>query len=343
MSEVREIKLEIPNEMTDEEERPELSDDQGNQTKDKEGHDVGNAASEIDSTTPARECVIPMSQERVSQLEIPNEMTDEEERPELSEDHGNQTQGEEGHDEHHDTGNVALESDLTTLGRWCGIVRPIIILGLMHFLNTVAGGILNVGADILEPQRICRVNLGYSEDECDHMDTNHSDVQAAVQQYQNTLNDYRTPIGDLLPLFLHWANLFFDGFRDSRGRKLLMVFVLGGFVGLALFYLLMSLNPHWPVEVLCAASFVEDITGSRVFFNMVVNSYMADITTPETRTKRMGFVNAVWHLGSPIGKSLGYWIYQYLGFAGVFITSAVPWIVCFLYTLFMILESHRPE
>ncbi|XP_076030078.1 putative peptidoglycan muropeptide transporter SLC46 isoform X2 [Oratosquilla oratoria] len=278
---------------------------------------------------------------------IVNEIMDEEERHELPGDDGKLTKDAEGHDEHCDMGNTALESDLTTPTGWCGKISASayhvlsnIRLEPMLFLKMVAESNFKVVADTLELERICLVNLGYSKDECDHMDTDHSDVQAAVQRYQNTFNYYQTLMDCLLPLAVI---LFFGGLSDSRGRKLPMVFVLGGFVGLALLYLLMSLNPHWPVEVLLGATFVVDITGSWVVFNMAVYSYMADITTPETRTKRMGFVDAVWYLGSPIGMLLGGWMFRYLGFASVFITSAVLWTVCFLYTLFIIPESRSPE
>ena len=72
-----------------------------------------------------------------------------------------------------------------------------------------------------------------------------------------------------------------------------MTIVLGGFVALAIVNIVIALNPFWPVEVFYAATIAVDITGSWCIFNMAVYSYLADITPTETRTKRMGWLDAV--------------------------------------------------
>jgi len=104
-------------------------------------------------------------------------------------------------------------------------------------------------------------------------------------------------------------------------------------------YIITALNPSWPVEVLYAATLAVDITGTWVVFNMAVYSYMADITAVETRTERMGWMDAVWYLGGPIGTLLGGWIYPTFGYVTVFAVSAVLWIICIIYVILVIKES----
>ncbi|KZS15944.1 Thymic stromal cotransporter [Daphnia magna] len=118
-----------------------------------------------------------------------------------------------------------------------------------------------------------------------------------------------------------------------------MVIVLGRFVVYAIVYLLVILNPSWPVEVLYAASLAVNATGSWVVFNMAVYSYLADITTMETRTKRMGWMDAAWSMGRPLGTLLGVWLYQTFGYVTVFAVSAILWLICLIYTATVIKES----
>ncbi|KAI9551862.1 hypothetical protein GHT06_022198 [Daphnia sinensis] len=187
----------------------------------------------------------------------------------------------------------------------------------MLFLKMVAEGNVTVIAETLQLDRSCRVNLNFTEEDCMAMDDgNHSDVQKAVQVYQNNFNYYQGLTASLLPILV----IFLVGsISDRYGRKLPMVIVLGGFIVYAIVYLLVILNPSWPVEVLYAASLAVNATGSWVVFNMAVYSYLTDITTMETRTKRMGWMDAVWSMGRPLGTLLGVWLYRTLGYVTVYL------------------------
>lgn len=154
--------------------------------------------------------------------------------------------------------------------------------------------------------------------------------------YQNTFNYYQSLMASILPLLVI---LFAGSISDQYGRKLPMVTVLGGFVMFAVIYIITALNPLWPVEVLYAATIAVNATGSWVVFNMAVYSYLADITTTETRTKRMGWTDAVWYMGGPIGTVMGGWLYRAYGVATVFAVSAVLWLLCIIYVILVVKES----
>ncbi|XP_069938913.1 probable peptidoglycan muropeptide transporter SLC46 isoform X1 [Cherax quadricarinatus] len=207
----------------------------------------------------------------------------------------------------------------------------------MLFLKMMAEGNYKVVADTLEIDRVCRVNLNFTKEECINMDSdNYSDVQIAVQKYENTFNYYQSLMDSLIPLAVV---LFMGSLSDIHGRKPPMLAVLMGFVAVAAIYLVTSLNPSWPVEVLYAGPLAVDITGSWVVFNMAVYSYVADITPPENRTKRLGFLDACWYLGGPLGRLIGGWLYQFAGYPAVFFLSGVLWGFCFVYVLLWIPES----
>ncbi len=122
-----------------------------------------------------------------------------------------------------------------------------------------------------------------------------------------------------------------------------MASVLAGFVALALVNIAIALNPPWPVEAFYAATLAVDITGSWCVFNMAVYSYLADITSTEKRTKRMGWMDAVWYLGGPVGTLLGGWLYESYGYVTVFVVSAILWSVCLTYVIVVVKESVRTE
>ena len=126
---------------------------------------------------------------------------------------------------------------------------------------------------------------------------------------------------------------------DRYGRKIPMAAVLTGFIAFALVYIVTALNPSWPVEVLYAATVAVDITGTWIVFNMAVYSYISDVTSTNTRTKRMGLLDAVWYLGGPIGTLLGGWLYRTFGYVAVFATSAVMWLICLIYVIAFVRET----
>ena len=126
---------------------------------------------------------------------------------------------------------------------------------------------------------------------------------------------------------------------DRYGRKIPMAAVLTGFIAFALVYIVTALNTSWPVEVLYAATVAVDITGTWIVFNMAVYSYISDVTSTNTRTKRMGLLDAVWYLGGPIGTLLGGWLYRTFGYVAVFATSAVMWLICLIYVIAFVRET----
>lgn len=207
----------------------------------------------------------------------------------------------------------------------------------MLFLKMIAEGNYKVVADTLEIDRVCRINLNFTQEECANMDDgNHTDVQIAVQKFENTFNYNQSLMDSLIPLAVV---LFMGSLSDIHGRRPPMLAVLAGFVAVAAVYLLTSLNSAWPVEVLYAGPLAVDITGSWVVFNMAVYSYVADITTPETRTKRLGVLDACWYLGGPLGRLMGGWLYQVAGYPVVFFVSGILWAFCFMYVLLFVPES----
>ena len=70
----------------------------------------------------------------------------------------------------------------------------------MLFLKMVAESNFRVVADTLEIDRVCRINLNFSNDDCMHMDDgNHSDIQVLQFFFSQFL----------IHIILHYGNITF--------------------------------------------------------------------------------------------------------------------------------------
>ena len=55
---------------------------------------------------------------------------------------------------------------------------------------------------------------------------------------------------------------------------------------------------------------LQDLTGGATCFYLAAYSYMADITSPETRTRRLSLLDCFMPIGFCIGLPLGTWLRQ---------------------------------
>ncbi|KAK5649903.1 hypothetical protein RI129_000932 [Pyrocoelia pectoralis] len=196
----------------------------------------------------------------------------------------------------------------------------------------------------LNLEKACRVNLGYSTEVCDALTTrntlNYTKEESEVQQLVASMTVWKTIVQSALPAFLI---LFVGAWSDRHGlRKPCMLLpIIGefctvvGLMGCTYFFYELPMEVAGIVESLFPA-----LTGGWFTMFMGVFSYIADITTVEMRTLRIGFVNIFCSLGIPIGMALSGILYKKIGFYGVFSISAILYLIAFFYGLFKI---HEPE
>ncbi|XP_044262868.1 uncharacterized protein LOC123010223 isoform X2 [Tribolium madens] len=199
----------------------------------------------------------------------------------------------------------------------------------------------------LNLEKACRVNLGYSTEVCDALsirDTaNYTKEEQAVQQLVASMGVWKTMLQSALPAFLI---MFVGSWSDRWGqRKPCMLLpivgelctVLGLMVCTFFFYEL-------PME---AAGFIEGLfpalTGGWFTMFMGVFSYIADVTTLEMRTLRIGIVNVFCSLGVPIGLALSGVLYKKIGFYGVFSVSAVMYVMALYYGITRFKEAKKVD
>ncbi|XP_060524702.1 probable peptidoglycan muropeptide transporter SLC46 isoform X2 [Cylas formicarius] len=199
----------------------------------------------------------------------------------------------------------------------------------------------------LNLEKACRVNLGYPDSVCDALSArqtaNYTNEEKEVQQLVASMGVWKTILQSGLPAFVI---MFIGSWSDRWGkRKPCMLFpifgelmtVLGLMVCTYFYYEL-------PMEV---AGFIEGLfpamTGGWFTMFMGVFSYIADVTTVDNRTLRIGIVNVFCSLGIPIGLALSGILYKKIGFYGVFSISACMYIVALYYGFTKVKEHKRVD
>lgn len=95
-----------------------------------------------------------------------------------------------------------------------------------YFLFMLAHGFYGIVAQALYIDKVCRVNLNYTMEICDHIQQ-HNDEQIEVQKYSASLQAYNA-ILQAVPGVVY--SLYLGPWSDKHGRKFLMAFPLFGYV-----------------------------------------------------------------------------------------------------------------
>lgn len=187
----------------------------------------------------------------------------------------------------------------------------------------------------LNLEKACRVNLGYTDEVCDALTErrteNYTIEEEHVQQIVASMGVWKTVLQSGLPALLI---MFVGSWSDRWGKRkpCMLMPILGELMTVLGLMVCTYFYHELPMEV---AGFVEGffpaITGGWFTMFMGVFSYIADVTTVDMRTLRIGIVNVFCSLGIPIGLALSGVLYKKIGFYGVFSISAVMYVMALYY------------
>uniref|UniRef100_A0A1A9WCM0 Major facilitator superfamily (MFS) profile domain-containing protein n=1 Tax=Glossina brevipalpis TaxID=37001 RepID=A0A1A9WCM0_9MUSC len=203
----------------------------------------------------------------------------------------------------------------------------------------------NLATQNLNLEKACRVNMNYNEEICDALTrretANYTLEEETIQRMVAHMVAWKTVIQSVFPclLILFWGS-WSD--RHHRRKPCILIPIVGEFlatVGL----MLCVFFENTPME---AAGLSEAIfpalTGGWFVMLMGVFSYIADITTEEERTLRIGILNVCFSVGVPIGTALSGVLLKKIGFYGVFSISATLYMISLLYG-FLFLPEPRTK
>ena len=196
-------------------------------------------------------------------------------------------------------------------------------------------------------EKACRVNLGFDHHICDALTkrqtANYTFEEEAVQTLVASVAGWKTVLQSFLPCGIL---IFLGAYSDRVGqRKFCMLLPI---VGEFLTSIGLIVNTYFfhelPVEVAAVTEAIfPALTGGWFTMFMGVFSYIADVTTEEQRTLRIGIVNLFYSLGVPVGAALSGILVRKIGLYGVFSLSASLYVMSFFYGFYRIKEVKRDD
>lgn len=194
-------------------------------------------------------------------------------------------------------------------------------------------------------EKACRVNLGFDHHVCDALTrretSNYTAEEEAVQTLVASVTGWKTVLQSFLPCGIL---IFLGAYSDRVGqRKFCMLLPI---VGEFLTSIGLIVNTYFFYELPVEAAAVTEaifpaLTGGWFTMFMGVFSYIADVTTEEQRTLRIGIVNLFHSVGVPVGAALSGILVRKIGLYGVFSVSATLYILSFLYGYLRIKEVKK--
>ncbi|KAG5672986.1 hypothetical protein PVAND_003070 [Polypedilum vanderplanki] len=233
------------------------------------------------------------------------------------------------------------KNEMTFLMKFKHIVNNITIEPMLFCYN-IPCALTTLANQNLYLEKACRVNLGYNETVCDALtarDTaNYTVEEKAVQQLVVSMQGWRSIIHSLLPCLMI---LFWGSWSDRHGKRKPCMFIpLIGEITATFGMILNTYFKSWPMEIAAINdSLFPALSGGGFLMQLGTFSYMADITTEEDRTLRIGFVNLCPSVGYPIGLAVSGILLKLIGFYGIFFLAAMFNILAFFYCIFYVKES----
>jgi multidrug resistance protein len=127
---------------------------------------------------------------------------------------------------------------------------------------------------------------------------------------------------------------------DRHGRRpLLLISLAGSTISYAIFAYGCRLTGDTSLVILFASRIFAGIFGANI---TVAQAYIADISKPEERSKRMGLIGMAFGLGFIFGPALGGISLTYLGMTGPGIVASVLCGLNFIFALVRLPESRTP-
>lgn len=201
----------------------------------------------------------------------------------------------------------------------------------------------------LNLEKACRVDLNYTEEICNNVIAGIADDNITITALNEAsvmnadMTAWKQPLQSGIPAILI---LFVGAWSDRTGnRKALMLIPLIGelitAIGLVLatyFFL------EWPLWV---TALIEGLPpafcGGLSIALMGSYSYMADVTTLENRTFRIGIVAVIVTLSIPIGSAISGVLTEAIGYYGIFGSNILLFIIGFIHTYFRVHDIKKVE
>ncbi|XP_073953174.1 lysosomal proton-coupled steroid conjugate and bile acid symporter SLC46A3-like [Choristoneura fumiferana] len=193
--------------------------------------------------------------------------------------------------------------------------------------------ISSIAVQRLNLEKACRVGLNHTKEKCDEWEGN---ITVQIQSMVADMTTWQIPLQSGIPaIFILFVGAWSDRTRNRKALMLLPIFgELVSSFGLILTTYFFNEWPLWATGLI--ESLPTALSGGLSIALMGSYSYLADVTSVESRTFRIGIAAVIVTLGSPAGTSISGILLQEFGYYGVFGTTTTLYCFGFLYTFFRI-------
>lgn len=199
----------------------------------------------------------------------------------------------------------------------------------------------------MEFEKACRVDAGYNDTVCDYIlaaqVANLTEQNHQVQLLITNMHSWQTPMQSIVPILLI---LFLGSYSDRHKiRKPFLILPLIGelfaVVGVILCCIYMR---EWGLNILgVLATVIPSFFGGQSMLTMATFAYIADVSTLDMRTIRIGIVQITLTIASPIAQYFSAFLLARLDYIPVFSIGLLFYIFGILYGFFWIKEPQQPE
>lgn len=199
-------------------------------------------------------------------------------------------------------------------------------------------------------EKACRVDLNYTEEICtkaingdveDENITKTAQLEALLMV--TDMQSWQSPLQSSVPALVV---LFVGAWSDRTGNRkaLMLIPIVGELISSLGLILATFFFMEWPLWVTALIEAVPSaLSGGQTIALMGSYSYIADVTSIESRTFRIGVVAVIVTLGFPFGTSISGVLTQSLGYYGVFTIGFVLYVIGFIYTVLRIHDVNPVE
>ncbi|XP_044264196.1 uncharacterized protein LOC123011014 isoform X2 [Tribolium madens] len=199
----------------------------------------------------------------------------------------------------------------------------------------------------LEFEKGCRADLQLNDSICDAIlsgeATNYSEANEKIQILIGDMHSWQIPLQSVMPLILV---LFLGSYSDRHNlrKPFLLIPVLGEFFAVAGCMLCVVFMKEWPLASQgIAQTVVPSFFGGQTMIVMAVFAYIADVSTVEMRTLRVGVVQIVLNVCTPVGQAVSGILFEKTGYFGVLSIAVGCYLFAILYGIFWIKEPNQPD
>lgn len=209
------------------------------------------------------------------------------------------------------------------------------------------GGFCLTAINNLEFEKSCRVDNSFNDTICEAIlnadFANYTDENLKVQEVISAMHSWQQPIQNVVPIILI---LFLGPYSDRHKirKPFLIAPLIGEFIAAIGLLLCVVYMREWPVAVQgVLQTIIPSFFGAQTMLVTAVFSYIADVSTEEMRTLRMGIVQLVLSAVFPIALTISGSSFSALGYYWTFGIAACLYLFGILYAYFMIKEKRKAE